>query len=109
MKGKSLPGTVSHQNLAQLAAETHYSAARLAVMRGVTSRTLQRHFRGNYDVSPQCCFDNLRDIEAWKLVQQEMPKNEIALRLGYKYASHLSRRLKKFRDAKPPPKGTKKN
>jgi len=68
-------------------------------MRGVTARTLQRDFRRNYGIPPQSCLDNLRDLEAWKLVQQGMPKKEIVKRLGYKYASHLSRRLRKFRQA----------
>src|SRR3954466_1156809 len=97
VKATSGQEIVDHQNLAQLAVAANYSAATLAEQRGVTLRTLQLHFRSDYGVSSQSCFEKLRDLEAWKLLQQGLPQKEIVMQLGYKHAPHLSRRMKKFR------------
>jgi len=89
------------QNWDSLAAELDYQAYALCERWSINRKALIRAFREQYDIPPQAFLERIRDRHARALLGKGMRKKEIVEQLGYKHASHLSRRLNAPRE--PPP------
>jgi transcriptional regulator GlxA family with amidase domain len=94
VKRRSVREILDHREWAEVAAEVEYDAVALAMLCGVSLRTLERAFQKELQISPQEWLEKLRDAKAALLVNAGKRKKEIVYMLGYKYQSHLSRRLK---------------
>ena len=69
-----------------------YSASNLARELGVTVRLLQRFFQRRFRVSPREWLLRRRMRAAVRLLKSGNPVKAVAVELGYKQASHFSRR-----------------
>ena len=94
VKTKFLRRKLRRQIWDALAAELDYRAYALCALWNINRRALIRAFRKDFGSSPQAFFECIRDRHARALVGEGVRKKEIVERLGFKHASHLSRRLK---------------
>jgi AraC-like DNA-binding protein len=101
VKRRSLRRKLRAQNWDALAADLDYQAYMLCERWNVNRKALIRAFREEFDIPPQAFFERIRDRHARALLGKGMRKKEIVDELGYKHASHLSRRL--HSSPEPPP------
>jgi AraC-like DNA-binding protein len=78
----------------QLAELAHYDSKELATICGVSTRQLQRHFRRNFECSPQNWLNQRRMLVARQLLTSGAPVKRVALELGFKQISHFCRQFK---------------
>lgn len=84
-----------------LAKTAGFKASELAVLCGVSLRTLQRHFSKNYQVKISDWLRGIRLRQAYKQLQAGFSVKEVAIDLGYKQLSHFSRDFKSFYGVRP--------
>lgn len=77
-----------------LARKAHYNSNELAKLCGISARQLQRHFRRNFNCSPQAWLNQRRLLLAQLLLLKGEPVKKVALDLGFKQTSHFCRQFK---------------
>jgi transcriptional regulator GlxA family with amidase domain len=77
-----------------LARECSYQTPQMARRLGISVRSLQRYFLNAYRSSPQAWVETLRLRDAILLVRTGESIKVIADKLGFKQASHFSRKFK---------------
>jgi AraC-like DNA-binding protein len=77
-----------------LAIRAKYSPRRLAALCHVSQRTIQRHFKSNYNVTVCEWLNILRLDRAYKRLLAGDRIKEVAFELGFKQLSHFSRVFK---------------
>jgi AraC-like DNA-binding protein len=83
------------ENWEGLAIKAQFRAAGMAKIIGVSLRTVQRHFRTNYELSVQEWLNSVRLDRALELLRQGERTKEVAFQLGFKQVSHFSREFKR--------------
>ncbi len=78
-----------------LARTAGFKVARLARIAGVSTRTLQRHFRAEYRVTVSEWLTQARLKEASQRIKAGDRVKAVAMDLGYKQLSHFSREFKR--------------
>lgn len=89
------------RNWEELVEAAHYDARKLAELCDISVRQLQRHFRRNFDCSPQIWLNKRRLLAAQKLLLQGEPVKKVALDLGFKQTSHFCRQFKSHKNMTP--------
>ncbi|HTG43596.1 MAG TPA: helix-turn-helix domain-containing protein [Verrucomicrobiae bacterium] len=79
----------------QLAKRAEFKPAKLARAVGVSLRTLQRHFRLQYQITVSEWLSSIRLQEAYHRILAGDRIKEVAFDLGYKQLSHFSREFKR--------------
>ena len=77
-----------------LARQAKYRAGELAGICQISLRTLERHFRKQYNLKVGRWLKELRMSDAYQKLQQGDSVKEVAFDLGYKQHSHFSRDFK---------------
>src|SRR5436190_14843811 len=85
----------------QLAIRAQYKPFEVAKLTRVSLRTLQRHFKNNYNVTISGWLRSLRLNEAYSRLTSGQSVKEVAYGLGYKQLSHFSREFKKMYGVAP--------
>jgi len=78
----------------QLAADSAYNARKLACLKGITPRQLQRIFRMQFGRAPQEWLNEQRVVAAQGLLRVGAPIKKVAMDLGFKQTSHFCRQFK---------------
>ena len=84
----------STRTWATLAAEAEFRADRLAMLCGVSLRTLQRHFRNQYGLTVKEWIRTVRLEQARTRLMLGEGVKQVAFDLNYKQLSHFSRAFK---------------
>jgi AraC-like DNA-binding protein len=82
------------QSWETLAARANYRPAPLAIICGVSLRTLQRHFRAQYNLTVCAWLNSVRLELALERLSHGARVKEVALELGFKQLSSFSRAFK---------------
>jgi len=77
--------------LDQLAIQTGYRVDALAAFLGVTSRCLQMVFMRDLEISPKHWLEDLRMVEARRMLCSGLPRAEAARCLGFSHPQHFTR------------------
>ena len=85
----------------ELAAKAQYRPSEIAKLTRVSLRTLQRHFKNNYQVTISSWLRSLRLNEAYSRLVAGHSVKEVAYELGFKQLSHFSREFKKMYGVPP--------
>lgn len=85
----------------QLAAVAFYRAAKLARLRSISERQLQRQIRRVFGCSPQEWLNELRVAAAEQLLLAGRSVKEVSFDLGFKQPSHFCRVFKSFKRMTP--------
>ena len=88
-------------NWTELAEAANYSAKRLAVECGVSSRQLERFLPKVTGQTPQRWLNEVRQRKAIELILSGQSIKEVSYHLGYKQSSHFSRDFKRFHGVAP--------
>ena len=78
----------------RLAADSVYNSRKLAHLKGVTPRQLQRIFRTQFGRSPQEWLNEQRVLAAQGLLRIGAPIKKVSIDLGFKQTSHFCRQFK---------------
>jgi len=92
---------MSEQEWLRLARKVRYKATELAMVAGISLRTLERHFRSQHGVTVSNWLKTMRMREAARRVCAGDRVKNVALDLGYKQLSHFSREFKRTYGAPP--------
>jgi transcriptional regulator GlxA family with amidase domain len=84
------------QGLAAFAESSGYQAEVFAALCNLSSRQLRRRFKVAVGCSPQHWLDQQRLIKAQEELLEGFSVKAIAIDLGFKHSSHLSRQFKAF-------------
>ena len=95
------PEPAQNQRWETLAKTANYKANELAVLCGVSLRTLQRHFSKNYQVKISEWLRAMRLRQAYSQLTSGLSVKEVAFDLGYKQLSHFSRDFKGYYGVNP--------
>ena len=95
------PEPAQNQRWETLAKTANYKANELAVLCGVSLRTLQRHFSKNYQVKISEWLRAMRLRQAYSQLTSGLSVKEVAFDLGYKQLSHFSRDFKGYYGVTP--------
>ena len=87
----------------ELAERAAWKVGRLSRLCGVSPRVLERFFATHYELSPKKHLEALRLRRARSLLGGGLSLKEVAVRLGYAHACHLSRDLKAGSDGEGKP------
>ena len=91
-----MPSRLKHiQNWPEVAKENGWLATGLVQRCGVSVRTLERHFLAHLDQTPKEWLLGQRQLFAFELLTDGTTVKEVAHRLQYKHASHLTNRFKR--------------
>lgn len=85
----------------ELAVAANYKPASIASLTQVSLRTLQRHFRREYNITISEWLRAIRLREAYSRLHSGQSVKEVAYGLGYKQLSHFSREFKKMYGVAP--------
>jgi|SRR3954468_10875171 AraC-like DNA-binding protein len=85
----------------ELASRAQYKPSEIAKLTKVSLRTLQRHFKSNYNVTISTWLRSLRLNEAYSRLAAGNSVKEVAYGLGFKQLSHFSREFKKMYGVAP--------
>ncbi|MGN6385457.1 MAG: helix-turn-helix domain-containing protein, partial [Verrucomicrobiota bacterium] len=85
----------------ELAAAAQYKPATIATLTQVSLRTLQRHFRKEYDMTISQWLRAIRLREAYSRLRMGQTVKEVSYGLGYKQLSHFSREFKRMYGVAP--------
>jgi len=77
-------------------AAARYDARKLAQLRCVSLRQLQRDFKRTLGRSPQDWLNEQRIVTARQLLQAGFTIKQVSIDLGYKQSSHFCRQFKTF-------------
>jgi transcriptional regulator GlxA family with amidase domain len=86
----------SGQGLADLAEHAGYQAEAFAALCNLSGRQLRRRFQAAVGCSPQRWLDRQRVIKVQEKLLEGFSVKAIAIDMGFKYSSHLSRQFKAF-------------
>lgn len=78
----------------RLAVEAQYDSNKLASLRNVTVRQLQRIFRHEFDRTPRDWLNEQRILAAQESLLAGDPIKKVAFDLGFKQISHFCRKFK---------------
>ena len=78
-----------------IAREALYRPQRMAALCCVSFRTVQRHFRKNYQTTFTAWLEGHRMSEAHRMILEGSSLKEVCFGLGYKQQSHFTRVFKK--------------
>lgn len=84
------------ENDRQIAAAAQYDARKLARLRQVSPRQLQREFQRIHRRTPQAWLNEQRILAARQLLLAGHPVKNVAQDLGYKQSSHFCRQFKQY-------------
>ena len=85
----------------ELAEAAQYDARKLAQLRDISVRQLQRYFRRNFHCSPQSWLNERRMLAAQQLLLKGEQVKKVALDLGFKQTSHFCRQFKSHSNMTP--------
>ena len=86
----------SEQAWLPLAKQAGWSVKQLAKICGVSTRTLERHFKESVGKPPKAWMTEQRQKKAMKLLREGSFVKETASQLGYKQANSFAREFKKL-------------
>ena len=79
-----------------IAAEAQYRPTKMAKLCCVSLRTIQRHFRKNYNLPVKNWIRSVQMLEAKRLILEGSSMKAVSYELGFKQPSHFSRVFKGF-------------
>lgn len=86
----------SEQEWLPLAKEANWSVEKLAVNCGVSSRTLERHFKETMGKTPKAWLSEQRHKQAMKLLRDGLLVKETSSQVGYQHPNNFAREFKKL-------------
>ena len=84
-----------------IAAEAQFRPAKMAELCRVSLRTVERHFRKNYNLTVKEWARSVRMQEAKRRILEGSSIKAVSYELGFKQASHFSRIFKEFYGTPP--------
>ncbi|TAK97742.1 MAG: AraC family transcriptional regulator [Verrucomicrobia bacterium] len=85
---------ITQQEWERLAVQAEYAPAKLAVLRGVSLRQLERDIKRRFGLEPRKWLDKQRIVAAQKRLLAGQSVKCVAMELGFKQASHFCRQFK---------------